>query len=817
MKNKNLIVLTLLGSLILFAAAFVDAQIFAPMAFWRTKNNLTTRCYAGCYPTPTTPFTSALYYVPINTTAQFQIVSSSNPTGAQFCWGPTAGGGCTATPTYPLACTSTSANAVIDGSLGASTNAYYTPIALIASDTCYVTDFAENRNQSSVTIQTFTPVAISSPITSAASPRNVCVNQTQAITAAGGLGTLAWTIFTGGGTRTPTTGVTTTYTAPATASTVEVRVTDPTTSMYDTAYINVVSAITLSPLATTIETPVNSNTFMQDPTTSAGTAFVMNLTFSGNCGTPPFTASCTGGGVVSPTSGIAANAAVQFKPASSDSTLTVTFTDSVLVTATRTVNMIVPNDISNSWGYHTCIKYSHSTYTAGTYKLKCFGYNNAGQLGYGNTTTKGNLATDLGFGLLFIKNTGTTGADIVVKDVSTGLGHTCAILSDNTVKCWGSNTYGQLGYDNTTSLTSPSASTVNIGAGTPSKLYASGFKTCLVFSDSRVKCWGRNTNGELGQNNTLNYGSDASTSSMANLGYISVAGAALTVTRVAGTENGTCVLANASFTPSPAGVYCWGYGNSGTCAFGTMPDTNYCGELGRATTNANWGSGTNLMSALTAVNLSLTGSETVIDIAAGRKHVCAIIAATSVSTAGNPICWGYNAWGQLGIDNTTTIGDNEAPTTRISGMTTATRLELGAQISCAILTGGSSRCWGYGNNGQLLGSGNTGSGNYSSNMGDNGSPLMSAIVAMEYGTGLTVKKMAVGYTTSCSILNNDFIKCWGAQYCGVGSNTKKNNGCIFSGIAANLDNGNGSPTTLDSKIVGDASGEVGNNLPYVSH
>lgn len=803
----------LLVSILLGLPYAVDAQIFAPFSFWRTKKDLTTRCVSGCWPTPTTPFTASTYYVPVNTTVQFSIVSASNPTGASFCWGPTAGGGCTATPTYPLACAS-GASSEIDGSIGTTTDAYYTATAAI-SDTCYVTDFAESRTQSSVVIQSFTPVIISSPVTSSASPRNVCINQTQAITGSGGIAaSLDWTVAVGTGSVSPLTGpkagTTTTYTAPSLASTVEVRLTDATTGMYDTAFINVVSAITLSPTATTIETPVNSNTSMRDAA-GAASLYVANLTFSGNCGLANYTATCTGGGAVVPSSGIAANAAVQFKPASQDSTLTVKFTDSNTPAAStdRTVKMVVPADIVNGWGSHFCVKYSHSSYTAGTFKLKCFGYNNAGQLGYGNTTTKGIAATDIGFGLLFVKNTGTTGADMVIKDVSVGIAHTCAILSDDTVKCWGNNTYGQLGYSNTTALTSPSASTVALGGGTPLKLYASAYKTCLVFSDNRLKCWGRNTNGELGQDNTTNYGSNG-TDTVASMGYVSVAGAQLTVQRVAGSENNTCVLATSSFVPGPSKVYCWGFGNSGTCGFGTIPDTNYCGELGKATANADWGSGTNLMSALTAVNLGLTGSETVIDIAAGRKHICAIIAATSVSTAGTPICWGRNNIGQLGIDSTIAIGDNETPTTRITSMTTATRLEMGTTISCAILTGSTAKCWGEGTYGQLLGSSNVGGPtNYTTNIGDDGAPAMSALVAMELGTGLTVKKLAVGNISSCAILSNDFVKCWGAQYCGIGNQTKKNNGCTFSGTAGTLSN--------TDRYIGDVGGEVGNSLLYLSH
>ena len=223
--------------------------------------------------------------------------------------------------------------------------------------------------------------------------------------------------------------------------------------MSSTAYFNVISTISLSP-SVAVETPVNSNTFMQDPTSSAGTAFVANLNFTANCGLPNYSVSCTGGGSVSPTSGVTNNQNVRYSPTGTTGTSTVTFTDSTTPTAqtaSQTVYNIVPVDVAGSWGYHTCVKYSHSTYGSGLYKLKCWGLNSNGQLGYGDTNARGNATTEIGYGLGFIKNTGTSGADMIVKDVSLGLNHTCVILNDDTVKCWGLNTSGQLGYNNTTS------------------------------------------------------------------------------------------------------------------------------------------------------------------------------------------------------------------------------------------------------------------------------------------------------------------------------------------------------------------------------
>ncbi|MGZ3724279.1 MAG: hypothetical protein ACXWPX_04385 [Pseudobdellovibrio sp.] len=805
-----------------------SAQIFIPFSFWRAKNQLTVYCQVGCYPTPDVQFTSSFYYIPIDGGATFIVSSTTNPADASspasdnynMCWGPTDAGGCDPTAFtggtfYPVSCAGGVGKAGdIDGSSQID-SADYTPFPTAnVSDTCWVTDYNEGQASASFVVRTFNPVA-ASPTSSLSTPLNVCVNQTQALTGSGGVGTLNWSVVSGSGSVAPSTGTATTYTAPATTQLTLVQLRDATTSMTDQVYFNVVNTISITPV-NTVEVTINNSTLLQYPAT-AGVSYTANLNFSANCGLPNYTITCTGGCTASPSSGVTNNSNVRYTPAATTSTGSVKFTDSTPVTpqtATRTVYNIVPVDVTANWGYHFCVKYTHSTYTAGTYKIKCWGRNTNGELGYGTTTHKGISANDLGYGLPFVKDTGNSGSDMMVKDISAGLSHTCAILSNNTVKCWGLNTYGQLGYDNTTQLTSPSASTVNIGAGTPTSIYAFGYKSCVVFSDNRVKCWGRNARGDLGQNNTTNYGSAGGGSSMASLNYIQIGGSDLTVQKISGGENYTCALSTSTFGPGASKVYCWGYGNSTNCAFSTMPDGNYCGELGRATTNANWGDGTNNLSGLSAVNLGLTGSEVVIDIVGGRKHVCALIAPNSVSVVGTPICWGRNSRGQLGINNTNVIGDNETPTTRGAAITTASFLRASGEATCAVLSTGDLRCWGRGGRGQLLGSNSSG-GSYTTNQADGSGPNLASAVNAKLGTSRTIKKIAMAYDSSCAILDNDYIKCWGSQYCGTGSTSS---GCVMSGLST-VTNTNpvAPPNMMSSRYIGDNAAETGDLLPYVNH
>eukprot|EP01084_Bolivina_argentea_P239030 401685_1 len=88
--------------------------------------------------------------------------------------------------------------------------------------------------------------------------------------------------------------------------------------------------------------------------------------------------------------------------------------------------------------YHTC---ALSTLN----KVKCWGGNGYGQLGYGDNNTRGDGAGEMGNNLSEID----LGTGFNVTDIVTGVYHTCALSILNTVKCWGANWYGQLGYGDT--------------------------------------------------------------------------------------------------------------------------------------------------------------------------------------------------------------------------------------------------------------------------------------------------------------------------------------------------------------------------------
>jgi alpha-tubulin suppressor-like RCC1 family protein len=134
--------------------------------------------------------------------------------------------------------------------------------------------------------------------------------------------------------------------------------------------------------------------------------------------------------------------------------------------------------------YHTCAIVSGGT-------AKCWGKNTDGQLGDGTNTQRTTPVSVSGI---------TTAADI-----DAGSFHTCATLSNGSAKCWGDNTRGQLGNGSTNGSNSPV--TVS-GISTATKISANfsygtdSTHSCAVLSNGSVKCWGDNVSGQLGNGST---------------------------------------------------------------------------------------------------------------------------------------------------------------------------------------------------------------------------------------------------------------------------------------------------------------------------
>ena len=151
--------------------------------------------------------------------------------------------------------------------------------------------------------------------------------------------------------------------------------------------------------------------------------------------------------------------------------------------------------------------------------VKCWGKADDGQLGTGKEFTVGDALGEMGNTLLAIDlGTGRTATAIAV-----GGEHSCAILDNSSIKCWGKNSSGQLGLghndtrggDQVNNLGAPLMGdllpSVDLGTGRTARgITAGDNQTCAILDNESIKCWGSNTAGQLGLGNTSNRGDNSS-------------------------------------------------------------------------------------------------------------------------------------------------------------------------------------------------------------------------------------------------------------------------------------------------------------------
>ena len=235
--------------------------------------------------------------------------------------------------------------------------------------------------------------------------------------------------------------------------------------------------------------------------------------------------------------------------------------------------------------------------------MACWGDNYYGEIGDGTNTND----------LSAVSVLGVTGVSAIAPGVgdATLVEHTCALLANNTVQCWGDDTYGELGDGTTTSR--PTAASVQGLSGTISAIAAGGYHTCVVLASGVVECWGGNTYGQLGNSSTTNSSTP-----------VTVAGLAGPAIGIAAGDQHTCALLRTGT------VQCWGFNSQGQLGTGV------------ATTGSPFG----ITSPGSAGQVA--GLSGVTQISAGGAHTCALVGAN-----GPVMCWGYNGSGQLG--NGTTV------------------------------------------------------------------------------------------------------------------------------------------------------------------
>jgi alpha-tubulin suppressor-like RCC1 family protein len=132
---------------------------------------------------------------------------------------------------------------------------------------------------------------------------------------------------------------------------------------------------------------------------------------------------------------------------------------------------------------------SHTCALLNNGSVKCWGFNGSGQLG---DNSDANSPTPVA----------VSGLNGGVIAIAASYGHNCAIVSNGTlsraVKCWGFNETGQLGDLTITYRTAP----VEVGGSTGAIAIGAGWGHSCLLTDSGAECWGKNFNGQLGDNTT---------------------------------------------------------------------------------------------------------------------------------------------------------------------------------------------------------------------------------------------------------------------------------------------------------------------------
>ena len=198
--------------------------------------------------------------------------------------------------------------------------------------------------------------------------------------------------------------------------------------------------------------------------------------------------------------------------------------------------------------------------------MKCWGNGANGQLGYGDTRNRGDGPGEMGDNLPIL-DVGGSSLAFKVKAVSVGISHTCAILNDGSVKCWGSGANGRLGYGDTQNRGDGAGEmgdnlpSVDLGSGRSAKFIAAGEShTCAILDDGSVKCWGSGANGRLGYGDTQNRG-DGAGEMGDNLPSVDL-GSGRSAKFIAAGESHTCAILD------DGSVKCWGSGANGRLGYG---------------------------------------------------------------------------------------------------------------------------------------------------------------------------------------------------------------------------------------------------------
>jgi alpha-tubulin suppressor-like RCC1 family protein len=340
-------------------------------------------------------------------------------------------------------------------------------------------------------------------------------------------------------------------------------------------------------------------------------------------------------------------------------------------------------------------------------------------------------------------NSATVSSVPFVQAVSCGAYSSYALLSDGTVRAWGSNVNGELGDGTNIDRISPVA-VLGLSGVTGLAAGASASHMCAVKAGGATVCWGSNSFGQLG-NGTTN----------SSLAPVTVSGSYVFKQIAAGTGHTCAALANGQMS-------CWGsnthgqFGNDSrtssltpiapsrsgveeiqiylatTCLRGGQQEVHCAGS--NADPNGQFCTG--LSSALWTPSTLRTSSELPAGLAVAGRHACEL-----VQMDGSVRCAGENDYGQLG-DGTSTNRYTAAP---VMGLAGATAIAAGGAFTCALKSDGTVWCWGLNSELGQLGD---------RTMDDRSTPV--AVYGLSQVTGISA-----GVNHACATKTDGTVWCWG--------------------------------------------------------
>lgn len=301
-----------------------------------------------------------------------------------------------------------------------------------------------------------------------------------------------------------------------------------------------------------------------------------------------------------------------------------------------------------------------------------------------------------------------------VLSIACGDFHSCALMKDRTVRCWGRNRDGEIGDGTDTDRTRP---VLVKGVSGVQELALGANFSCARMSDKTVRCWG---SGRLrGDATILDKQPPTAVPGISDIVQLRAGGYMI------------CALDGAGETK------CWGLDPKPAAPKGAVElavaGAHGCSRAADGSVRC-WGEG--IWGAQTGESFSNPGIVKAKAIATGDSFGCALV------ETGNVMCWGRNDEGELGVQPDS---DNHPSATPVPRISAALAIAAAESHVCALTAGSTVTCWGANDEGEL--------GRGTRTLGEGPQSLV----------GLRASQIALGADHVCVLTPESAIMCWGSN------------------------------------------------------